>query len=128
MNYEQMSDFEINKKYLRIVRGHDVIIDELSATTGEAAARKIIGDALVIIDSFSLKNPSHVWPIIDANCISINWDAEINSDAPAKWCSATSLFTDHEIDHQSDGLRAAMIVFLMMKDADTDTTKQETAA
>lgn len=61
-------------------------------------------------------NPNDAWPIIFDNKISIEFDADGLADSPAQWANARSLMTDDVCMYQVNPLRAAMIVFLMMKE------------
>lgn len=97
-DYASMSDFEIN------CRVH-------------AEVMEISG-----LDSFKAKdycnNPADAWPIITENKISIYAMSE--TDARGKW--GAEAFYPSETYHFNDNpLRAAMIVFLMMKDGENDS-------
>lgn len=59
-------------------------------------------------------NPADAWPIILTNCISLVWDCA--EDGSSDWWNAFDQFDDCRIQYQSNPLRAAMIVFLMMQD------------
>ena len=86
MRYEEMSDDEINAQVTIIEQGPDV---------------------LTLVDYCN--NPSDAWPIILENKISI-----IAPENGIKGWEALSL--DCLSEHEVNPLRAAMIVFLMMKD------------
>lgn len=60
-------------------------------------------------------NPADAWPIILSNRISMLWDC--SEDANSEWWNAVDQFDECRIQYQSNPLRAAMIVFLMMQEA-----------
>lgn len=98
MKYEDMSDFEIN------CRVH-------------AEVMQISG-----LNSFKAKdycnNPSDAWPVITENKISIMFDSTDTryEGEYHEWCDAISSCQKFGIQHQSNPLRAAMIVFLKMRE------------
>jgi len=61
-------------------------------------------------------NPSDAWPIILNNLISMVWDCA--EDSSAEWWNAVAQFDECSIQYQSNPLRAAMIVYLMMKESE----------
>ena len=109
-NYEEMSDSEIN-----IAVAKDVFVGAYSFITpythrpdAEVIKHNIGGDMPFFVDYCN--NPSDAWPIIMRNKISI-FPTGLESDI---W-RAESYFIDC-VKH-SNPLRAAKIVFLMMRDA-----------
>lgn len=117
MNYEEMSDFEINslvaKKYLGL-------FVDVSKSKG-----KLDSDAW-LIDSEGLlrwtnynpcQDPKHAWPIIAKNYISIELDEDCLAEA-----YVLKSYASDEMDRifclNENPLRAAMICFLKMKDAE----------
>lgn len=131
MNYEEMSDFEINK----------LVVDKhLHLFVNEAKSRRRLDSDVWVFDSEGLlrntnynpcNNPSDAWPIIFDSGMSI-WqvtesDREIGmSYATGDWGAYCVMQVDGEGNINSDGfealdsnpLRAAMICFLKMKDAE----------
>ena len=95
MNYSEMSDFEINC----------------------AVAYHIGLSTVISAESLEFK-PCNSWadagPIIQDNCISLVWDC--SEDASHSWWNAIDQFDGCTIQFQVNPLRAAMIVFLMMKE------------
>ncbi|NIY47294.1 phage protein NinX family protein [Cedecea colo] len=63
-------------------------------------------------------NPADAWPIIHDNLISINFDNDGYDTPQNAWCRATSLAGDKYYGDEKKPLRAAMILFLMMRDKD----------
>lgn len=61
-------------------------------------------------------NPSDAWPIILNNRISMVWDCA--EDSSTEWWNAVAQFDECSIQYQSNPLRAAMIVYLMMKESE----------
>ncbi len=111
MNYNEMSDFEINKRVAELhfnatkaFKGND--IDESVTVLGEK-----------VYSNFNpCNNPNHAWSIIVENRISIsphsiesedNWEASV-------WCSGEWGTVDV---WNKNPLRAACIVYLMMQEA-----------
>lgn len=95
-DYSKMSDFEINKRVFKLMM------------TGRDWDRKGKG----LFDCCN--NPADAWPIIVGSKINIRFGAE------GMACEAQFMQYGHESVecYNSNPLRAAMIVFLMMKDAE----------
>lgn len=97
-NYSKMSDFEINK--LVAISRHPELKDWICFD--------ISGRAVFVINDGKLSRaqhgfsftscPSDAWPILKEYCIDINWDG----------------------DSDSEPLRDAMIVYLMMKESENE--------
>lgn len=107
MNYEEMSDFEINK----------LVAKYLGFDTGWKAANcsKIgISDGSIFgkyVDYCN--NPSDAWPLIIDNKISLFWNGSVFDNWIARTIHTKGI-------HHINPLRAAMIVFLMMQDHEND--------
>ena len=114
MNYDNMSDFEINKAVALLYPfseskclGYDpdkVFIREHPEDdpSGEMS----------FTEYDPCNNPSDAWPIIEANNISVqNWD-----DYSRAWVSDNCDIEFHD-EESCRGLRAAMIVYLMMQES-----------
>ncbi|WP_267369227.1 MULTISPECIES: phage protein NinX family protein [unclassified Pantoea] len=103
MNYNEMTDFEINKAVA-------------AACLGEWYDN---GTCVIKCDDDdrSIFQPSNSWadagPIIEKNRISIEFDG----DDAAQWCHTISCEGLYGIEYQSNPLRAAMITFLLMQEA-----------
>lgn len=118
MNYDEMSDLEINAavaKSLSILLCSDDAVwvkvpSEIEAYT----------DQLVIFDPCN--NPSDAWPIILENKIGVwthpsfepLWSARMNRDCSGNGVSAI----EYDVAQHANPLRAAMVVFLMMKESE----------
>lgn len=95
-DYSKMSDFEINKRVFSVVM------------SGRDWNRQGNG-------SFDYcNNPTDAWPIILKNRISMVWDCA--EDASSEWWNAIDQFDECRAQYQSNPLRGAMIVFLMMQE------------
>lgn len=101
-NYEEMSDFEINC---------------------EVAKANNWSSKSLVYEMHSGKwnpcqNPEDAWPIITENKISIMFDSTDTryEGEYHEWCDAISSCQKFGIQHQSNPLRAAMIVFLKMNE------------
>ena len=105
-DYSKMSDFEINKAVATAL-GMDV--------SGATEENNIMYG---YVDDYC-NNPSDAWPIIHGNDIMLNpncadelWKAEQGfREKPSGFYSAATAYSNNP-------LRAAMIVYLMMKDED----------
>lgn len=122
MDYSQLSDFEINKvvanatgtqveETYQFVNGGEDIADHMS---GIVLMRKITSNRKYWKLYDPCNNPADAWTIIVENKITIH--APMRYDEPQEWLA----FDVHDSDADfMDGnpLRAAMIVFIMMQDA-----------
>lgn len=63
-------------------------------------------------------NPADAWPIIHDNLISIEFDNDGYTTPRSSWCKTSTPRGDVYYGFEKEPLRAAMIVFLMMKDAE----------
>lgn len=129
MDYSKMSDFEINTAVFETLHGGSPDYRE-----GDGGAMVLIsyegdvvgGDAVEVEVERGLFNPCNdpadAWPIIVENEISIMW-----MTVEQQWCSSAlgeleegcwewSYCPDHYFG-DSNPLRAAMIVFLMMQES-----------
>nr|DAZ24530.1 MAG TPA: Protein of unknown function (DUF2591) [Caudoviricetes sp.] len=124
MDYSQLSDFEINVAVFEAIHNGSPDYKE-----GENGAMVFIsfegdivnGDAVEVeVERGSFNpcaNPADAWPIITENNISIILD---NPSMPCATDNARDLFDDAGPNvgvAYDNPLRAAMIVFLMMQDA-----------
>ena len=117
MDYSQLSDFEINKR-VAICCGfapEDCEIAKLGTSIVGVEWDDETGYAIKTVDY--CKSPSDAWPIITENNISIILD---NPSMPCATDNARDLFDDAGPNvgvAYDNPLRAAMIVFLMIQDA-----------
>jgi hypothetical protein len=117
MDYSQLSDFEINKRVFKELTGANPLGYPHNAD-GKSVGSGLNGH----YSWYDYCNcPADAWPIISANRISIEYDAEERCDIPAEWVTAYGIddLKVHVVSHQpcDKALRSAMIVFLMMQDA-----------
>lgn len=113
MNYEEMSDFEIN---VAVAENHLMLFVDLAKSKGK------LDSDVWLVDSFGslmwtnynpCHDPKHAWPIIVDNDITVRGGGiafieRNNLDIPAY------------ISRDENPLRAAMICFLKMKDSQHD--------
>ncbi|EOC1344373.1 DUF2591 family protein [Cronobacter dublinensis] len=122
MDYSQLSDFEINKRVAICI--HPEIRDW--------NCYDVSGRACFVINENTRKrvqfgfsfttNPADAWPIMTENKISVMW-----MTAEKQWCAWANgnleegcwewSYCPDEYHHDDNPLRAAMIVFLMMKES-----------
>lgn len=109
MNYEKLSDFEINKLIaVKLVPNGCIVINESPRSDSEVVVTTENGEGCTknsYVDYCN--NPSDAWPIIKSNHINIGWAGD------EEWFART-VHTAKVFD--ANPLRAAMIVYLMMKD------------
>ncbi|EOW5682418.1 phage protein NinX family protein [Escherichia coli O187:H4] len=124
MDYSQLSDFEINVAVFEAI--HHGSPDYKEGENGDMVFVSFEGDIVngdaveVEVERGSFNpcaNPADAWPIITENNISIILD---NPSMPCATDNARDLFDDAGPNvgvAYDNPLRAAMIVFLMMQDA-----------
>jgi len=117
MNYEEMSDFEINRSVAAIIFPDSEVPERGDALVRNSTQCQVIHEPAV---SGELKdycnNPSDAWPVIVENKIAVMPDSDDTWKAgnlPAKKVVGWANF----IRGQNNPLRTAMIVFLKMKGA-----------
>ena len=120
MNYEEMIDFEINLKVANLVRDEWINVSRKEGSE----------TCLHIIDSNGAtghtkhsyvdycNNPSDAWPIIVENNISLELDKDCLAEAYILETYASNSKSDRISVVDDNPLRAAMICFLKMKDAE----------
>ncbi|HBB9120197.1 DUF2591 family protein [Serratia marcescens] len=118
-DYSKMSDFEINLKVAHIILGSGSY--DWNNDVKEVYLAGIDGGEFLPNGYFNpCNNPADAWPIISQNRISIMFDGtspEYEGEYN-EWCDAISSCQRFGVQHQSNPLRAAMVVFLMMKGAE----------
>lgn len=126
-DYAIMSDFEINAEVFEALHGGAPDYKE-----GDGGAMILIsyewyvvgGDAVEMEVERGLfnpcNNPADAWPIIVSSRISIMFDGTDPQyeGGHHEWCDAISPSQKFGIQHQYNPLRAAMTVFLMMKEGE----------
>lgn len=113
-DYSKMSDFEINRLVARAIdglHGDDRTACDCYLEAGVGSAVKIPdGDIGWFIMDYC-NNPADAWPIIVENKITI-----MAASVGDKWMAQAFNYSIADIGTRP--LRSAMIVFLMMKDAE----------
>ena len=104
-DYSKMSDFEINKA-VALSLGIEVV--EWNGKIFGGVERKIDNVTSVIGVIDYCNNPSDAMPILIESKISLTW---VNGE-----CRASSVLRGYHEFSCGNALRAAMIVYLMMKD------------
>ncbi|BCU55104.1 phage protein NinX family protein [Enterobacter kobei] len=114
MDYSKMSDFEINMKVAELFLDYDSISQlphiGMSVHWGDGANWHTYNPC---------NNPADAWPIINASRISIMFDGTDPQyeGEHHEWCDAISSCQKFGTQHQSNPLRAAMVVYLMMQES-----------
>jgi len=102
-DYSTMSDFDIQQAVLHETWGKHPV--------------RLLGKMMLDImlsDYDPCNNPADAWPILMANHIGI---MPFKSGAATAWPTSIGLLSNFHVKHENP-LRAAMIVYLMMKDAE----------
>lgn len=109
-DYSKLSDFEINKCVAKIHGGFALTL----AVHNEPPSGKSFDPGRFD----PCNNPADAWQIISDSRISIYFDQTIpEHDGEFKeWCCAISPCQNYQAQYQSNPLRAAMIIFLMMQE------------
>lgn len=123
MNYAEMSDFEINCSVARAlgevftIPSKGKVNHYLDVTDTTISLLNCDGTRVerVIVRDYC-NNPADAWPIIEGNYISTqfqqgNWMASVNPSQETGFRSACFI-------EKKSPLRAAMVVFLMMKEGE----------
>ncbi|EOI5723034.1 phage protein NinX family protein [Cronobacter turicensis] len=122
MDYSKLSDQEINGLVMDALsdgnqahrNGDGSFIELLHQVNSVEFGEYIERDEVYAIYD-PCNNPADAWPIIQSNGISIDYDG---IDWMAYHCSCASIKYSNPIEeHPGKPLRAAMIVFLMMKES-----------
>lgn len=123
MNYEEMSDFEIN---LRVAKKRSLLVNEKQAASLKIKSSSVLVNDIVQTFEFNpCNNPSDAWSIIMDNTISVIknghwWFCGIANLKEGMW-EFDNTTTRDCVDFETYGenpLRAAMICFLKMEDAE----------
>lgn len=115
MDYSKMSDGEINMAVAAIVFPERDVIESKSRPPSACVIGHLPSKWVDYCN-----NPADAWPIILQSRISMVWDCA--EDASAEWWNAFDQFDNFRDQYQSNPLRAAMIVFLMMHESDQSTS------
>lgn len=113
MNYEEMSDFYLSKLLAKFVAVDGLVEDNGSAVH----IHQYHNGCCIGWKTFDINNPADMWPIIFENkittewCFDDDWRATVDNQFQAGAFNRFQSFSKNP-------LRAAAIVFLMMKDAE----------
>jgi hypothetical protein len=113
MNYENMSDFEINKAVAEYYFDKDTDIETIEGLSKRGYVR-INKNGVFISDFAPCNNPSHSWPVMEKSDIGfhpVGWHEDGSKTWQAFW-SADQLIIECE---STNSLRAAMIVYLLLQ-------------
>ena len=114
-DYSKMSDFEINKA-VALSLGIEVV--EWDGKIFGGVERKIDNVTSVIGVIDYCNNPSDAWPLIESNLICLMADVFCEPQDGGKWIAQPAYGWQHERVRNDNPLRAAMIMYLMMKDGE----------
>ena len=112
-DYSKVSDFEINKAVAARI---GVEVQEWNGKIFGGVERKIDNVTSVIGVIDYCNNPSDAWPLIESNLICLMADVFCEPQDGGKWIAQPAYGWQHERVRNDNPLRAAMIVYLMMKD------------
>ncbi|MEY0266939.1 phage protein NinX family protein [Morganella morganii] len=117
--YRDKSDFEINKAVAVNINGADAVVEKFGILYINDEDRS------AMVSFAPCNNPYDAMPIIIENKISL-YAPRLNEDWMAEYAGGTEGVNDgFQVDyfdaHNQNPLRAAMEVFLMMKDAENET-------
>lgn len=116
-DYSKMSDFELNVQ----VAEKECVNWYCSASNSPSGGWEYCSvDELMLKDDAPLKdycnNPSDAWPLIESNLICLVADVFCEPQDGGKWIAQPAYGWQHERVRNDNPLRAAMIMYLMMKD------------
>ena len=106
-DYASMSDFEINEAV-----GKFVYLPHLCVSNGLCLYAK--DDIWTEFDPCN--NPADAWPIIVSKKICTAFDVFAEPNDGGSWVASPAYYVEGERIRHDNPLRAAMIVFLMMKE------------
>ena len=117
-DYGKMSDFEINKWIaIELSQNGYIGINESTRSDSEVVVTTENGEGCTknsYVDYCN--NPSDAWPLIESNLICLMADVFCEPQDGGKWIAQPAYGWQHERVRNDNPLRAAMIVYLMMKD------------
>lgn len=114
MDYENMSDFEINKRVAEALGKFEYVSDN-NLDGGSA----VLCDSLRACDEYDYCNsPSDAWPIITSNAIDIEFAVDsLGGIGQAHVYVEGDTDLECNFNDNSKALRAACIVYLMIQEA-----------
>lgn len=118
-DYSKMSDFEINKAIAEYKLDGDWLLEPTDDRRFTFFNLGVASKRTAELPNYC-NNPSDAWPIIVENKISVMFDRSVEYGDSSEWCLASSPCDRYIVDYVSSDklLRAAMIVYLMMKESE----------
>lgn len=112
--YRDKSDFEINKAVAVIINGTDAVVEKFG--------RIYINDEdrCAMVSFGPCNNPYDAMPIIIENKICMAYDVFAEERDGGNWVAQPAYGFSNEQVRNDNYYRAAMICFLMMKDAENE--------
>lgn len=117
MDYSELSDKEINKLVAFALGCKEVVPDIFMDDVRRYEFDKPKNKSGNKFYFDPCNDPADAWPIIYRHKISIEFDGDNSTEPQTTWCHARNMYRSCGINYQSNPLRAAMIVFLMMQDS-----------
>ncbi|MEY1272075.1 phage protein NinX family protein [Proteus mirabilis] len=114
--YTELSDFEINKKVADLILNGEYVVSEEKREVYLAIMDG--GEFRPIAYFDTCNNPANAMPIIIENLISLM--ADMSEDGGSIWWCASDISNGITSRYKSNPLRAAMEVFLMLKEAENE--------
>ena len=112
-DYSKMSDFEINKAVAINRGGYQGHVKHMEHGVKESDRDS---HGIFYFERDYCNNPSDAWEIIDSNLICLMADVFCEPQDGGKWIAQPAYGWQHERVRNDNPLRAAMIMYLMMKD------------
>lgn len=110
--YRDKSDFEINKAVAVNINGADDVVEKFG--------RIYISDSDAMVSFSPCNNPYDAMPIIIENGICMAYDVFAEERDGGNWVAQPAYGFSNERVRSDNYYRAAMICFLMMKDAENE--------
>ncbi len=110
--YRDKSDFEINKAVAVNINGSDAVVEKFG--------RIYISDSDAMVSFDPCNNPYDAMPIIIENKICMAYDVFAEEHDGGNWVAQPAYGFSDERVRSDNYYRAAMICFLMMKDAENE--------
>lgn len=110
--YRDKSDFEINKAVAVNINGSDAVVEKFG--------RIYISDSDAMVSFDPCNNPYDAMPIIIENKICMAYDVFAEERDGGDWVAKPAYGFSDERVRSDNYYRAAMICFLMMKDAENE--------
>lgn len=112
MDYSKLSDFEINKAVAEIAINGDWFLEPTDESPSWFVNHGVEGKNTVKLPNYC-NNPADAWPIIVESKINIEWHEWKNSE----WKPYALNNASTKSCYDTNPLRSAMIVFLMMQES-----------